>query len=197
MYPKDLYYSKDHEWVKIEGDTATVGITDFAQKHLGDVVYIELPAIGTRLDVHQTIGAVESVKAVSDVYSPISGEVIAVNENLNDSPEIMNQDPHGKGWIIRMKVRDKTDQEKLMNSGDYEKYRIMRPRDPSLQKLEPDKLSPHPFFELPGQDIAAEKLAFFELNDPLEVSLQDRGGFIDIIAVKHQFGFQAKSIPGA
>ena len=122
MYPNDLYYSKDHEWVKIEGNTATIGITDFAQKHLGDVVYIELPAIGTRLDVHQAIGVVESVKAVSDVYSPISGEVIAVNENLNDSPEIMNQDPHGKGWIIRMKVKDKTDQEKLMNSVDYEKY---------------------------------------------------------------------------
>ena len=122
MYPNDLYYSKDHEWVKIEGNSATIGITDFAQKHLGDVVYIELPAIGTRLDVHQTIGVVESVKAVSDVYSPISGEVIAVNENLNDSPEIMNQDPHGKGWIIRMKVKDKTDQEKLMNSVDYEKY---------------------------------------------------------------------------
>jgi glycine cleavage system H protein len=122
MYPKDFYYSKDHEWVKIEGDNATVGITDFAQKHLGDVVYIELPAIGTRLDVHQTIGVVESVKAVSDVYSPISGEVIAVNDGLNDSPEMMNQDPHGKGWIIRMKVKDKTDQEKLMNSVDYEKY---------------------------------------------------------------------------
>jgi glycine cleavage system H protein len=122
MYPNNLYYSKDHEWAKIEGDTATVGITDFAQKHLGDVVYIELPAIGTRLDVHQRIGVIESVKAVSDVYSPISGEVIAVNEGLNDSPEIMNQDPHGKGWIIRMKVRDKTDQEKLMNSVDYEKY---------------------------------------------------------------------------
>jgi len=120
--PKELKYSKDHEWVKIDGDTATVGITDFAQKHLGDVVYIELPAIGTRLDVHQRIGVIESVKAVSDVYSPISGEVIAVNEGLNDSPEIMNQDPHGKGWIIRMKVRDKAEQEKLMNSVDYEKY---------------------------------------------------------------------------
>ncbi len=122
MYPSDRYYSRDHEWVKIEGDTATIGITDFAQKQLGDVVYIELPAIGAKLDVHQTIGVVESVKAVSDVYSPISGEVIAVNENLNDSPEVMNQDPHGKGWIIRMKVGDTTDQEKLMSSVDYEKY---------------------------------------------------------------------------
>jgi glycine cleavage system H protein len=122
MYPKDSYYSKDHEWVRIEGDKATVGITDFAQKHLGDVVYVELPAVGTRLDLHQTIGVVESVKAVSDVYSPISGEVIAVNEELNNSPEMLNQDPHGKGWMIRMKVRDKTDTEKLMNSADYEKF---------------------------------------------------------------------------
>ncbi len=122
MYPQDFYYSKDHEWVKVEGDTATVGITDFAQKQLGDVVYIELPAIGTRLDVHQTIGVVESVKAVSDVYSPISGEVTTVNEELNNSPEMLNQDPHAKGWIIRMKVKDKADIEKLMNSVDYEKY---------------------------------------------------------------------------
>jgi glycine cleavage system H protein len=122
MYPKDSYYSKDHEWVRIEGDKATVGITDFAQKHLGDVVYVELPAIGTRLDLHQTIGVVESVKAVSDVYSPISGEVIAVNEELNDSPEMLNQDPYGKGWMIRMMVRDKADTERLMNSVDYEKF---------------------------------------------------------------------------
>jgi glycine cleavage system H protein len=122
MYPRDFYYSKDHEWVKLEGDTATVGITDFAQKQLGDVVYVELPAIGTRLGVHQTIGVVESVKAVSDVYSPISGEVIAVNEELNNSPEMLNQDPHAKGWIIRMKVNDKAEIEKLMNSVDYEKY---------------------------------------------------------------------------
>jgi glycine cleavage system H protein len=122
MYPKDSYYSKDHEWVRIEGDKATVGITDFAQKHLGDVVYVELPAVGTRLDLHQTIGVVESVKAVSDVYSPISGEVIAVNEELNNSPERLNQDPYGKGWMIRMMVRDKADTDKLMNSADYEKF---------------------------------------------------------------------------
>jgi glycine cleavage system H protein len=122
MYPKDYYYSKDHEWVKIEEDKATVGITDFAQKQLGDVVFIELPAVGVKLDVHQTIGVVESVKAVSDVYSPVSGEIIAVNEDLNNSPEILNQDPHGKGWIIKMRVLDKTDTEKLMNSVEYEKY---------------------------------------------------------------------------
>jgi len=122
MYPSDFYYSKDHEWVKVEGDTATVGITDFAQKQLGDVVYVELPAVGTQLDVHQTIGVVESVKAVSDVYSPVSGEVVAVNEELNGAPEMLNQDPHGKGWIIRLKIKDKADLEKLMAPSDYETF---------------------------------------------------------------------------
>jgi len=122
MYPTDFFYSKDHEWVKIEGEEAVIGITDFAQKQLGDVVYVELPPVGTQLDIHQTIGVVESVKAVSDVYSPVSGEVIAVNENLNDSPEMLNQDPHGKGWIIRLKIRDKSDTEKLMTVADYEKF---------------------------------------------------------------------------
>jgi glycine cleavage system H protein len=122
MYPTDFFYSKDHEWVKIEGEEALIGITDFAQKQLGDVVYVELPPAGTQLDVHQTIGVVESVKAVSDVYSPVSGEVVAVNDKLNDSPEMLNQDPHGKGWIIRLKIRDKSDTEKLMTAGDYEKF---------------------------------------------------------------------------
>lgn len=86
MYPKDYYFTKDHEWVKVEGDKAVVGITDFAQKQLGDVVYVELPEVGRRLDVHQAIGVIESVKAVSDVYSPVSGEVLEVNEALNASP---------------------------------------------------------------------------------------------------------------
>ncbi|MDH7511758.1 MAG: glycine cleavage system protein GcvH [Clostridiales bacterium] len=122
MYPTDFFYSKDHEWVKIEGDEAIIGITDFAQKQLGDVVYVELPPVGTELDVHQTIGVVESVKAVSDIYSPVAGRVIAVNENLNDSPEMLNSDPHGKGWIIRLKIKDKADTEKLMTATDYEKF---------------------------------------------------------------------------
>ena len=122
MYPKEFYFTKDHEWVKLDGDTATVGITDFAQKQLADVVYVELPGVGTSLDVHQTIGVVESVKAVSDIYSPVSGEVTAVNEGLNDSPEILNQDPHGKGWIIRLKIKNKSDLEKLMTVDDYEKF---------------------------------------------------------------------------
>jgi glycine cleavage system H protein len=122
MYPKEFYFSKDHEWVKVDGDTATIGITDFAQKQLGDVVYVELPSVGTRLDVHQTIGVVESVKAVSDIYSPVSGEVTAINEGLNDSPETVNQDPHGKGWIIRMRLENKGDLEKLMTVNDYEQF---------------------------------------------------------------------------
>jgi len=122
MYPKEFYFTKDHEWVKVDGDTATIGITDFAQKQLGDVVYVELPAAGTRLEVHQTIGVVESVKAVSDIYSPVSGEVTAVNERLNDSPETVNQDPHGEGWIIRMRLENKGDLEKLMTVNDYERF---------------------------------------------------------------------------
>lgn len=122
MYPTGFFYSKDHEWVKIEGGEAVIGITEFAQKQLGDVVYVELPPVGTQLDVHQTIGVVESVKAVSDVYSPVSGEVIAVNEKLNDSPEMLNEDPHGKGWIIRLKIRDLSETEKLMTVADYEKF---------------------------------------------------------------------------
>lgn len=122
MYPSDFNYTKDHEWVKIEGDKATIGITDFAQKQLGDVVYVELPKVGTHLNVHQSIGVIESVKAVSDIYSPISGEVIQVNEDLSNSPELINQDPHGKGWIIRVKVENKTDVEKLMTAADYEKF---------------------------------------------------------------------------
>lgn len=122
MYPQDLYYTRDHEWVRVEGEVATVGITDFAQKQLGDVVYVELPALGTQLEVHQTIGAIESVKAVSDVFSPVSGEVIAVNEKLNDSPEIVNQDPYGEGWIIKLKMKNKDDLNQLMTSSEYEKY---------------------------------------------------------------------------
>lgn len=122
MYPDDFYYSKDHEWLRIDGNTATVGITDFAQKQLGDVVYVELPQPGAELEFHQSLGVIESVKAVSDVYSPISGKVVETNEKLNDSPELVNEDPHEKGWIIRIEVKDKTELEKLMSASEYEKY---------------------------------------------------------------------------
>jgi len=121
MYPDDFSYSESHEWIKIEGDIATVGITDFAQKQLGDVVYVELPQIGTSLDFHQSFGVVESVKAVSDIYSPLSGEVTAVNEELNDSPELVNEDPHDRGWIVRIKIKDEGELQKLMSASDYER----------------------------------------------------------------------------
>jgi len=122
MYPENFRYTKDHEWVKVEGDTASVGITDFAQSQLGDVVFVELPEIGEELKSHQTMGVVESVKAVSDIYSPISGEVTEVNEGLNDDPEILNQDPHSKGWIIKLKIKNKSELDELMSASEYEKY---------------------------------------------------------------------------
>jgi glycine cleavage system H protein len=122
MYPDDFHFSKDHEWVKIEGDEAIVGITDFAQKQLGDVVYVELPQVGTSLEFHQSLGVIESVKAVSDVYSPISGEVVAINEDLDASPEMVNEDPHGKGWILRLKLKDASEIEKLMSASEYEQF---------------------------------------------------------------------------
>jgi len=122
MYPNNFHYTKDHEWVAVNGDTATVGITDYAQNHLGDVVYIELPAVGKHLDVHQTIGSIESVKAVSEVFSPVSGEVVEANIELNNSPEAVNQDPYSKGWIIRLKMKNKGDLQALMSAADYEKY---------------------------------------------------------------------------
>ena len=122
MYPNDFRYTKDHEWVKMTGEEALVGITDYAQNHLGDVVFVEVPAVGAKLASRQLIGNIESVKAVSEVYSPLTGEVVAVNEGLNNSPELVNQDPHGKGWIVRLKIAAKAEVEGLMNSVEYEKY---------------------------------------------------------------------------
>lgn len=122
MYPNDFYYTRDHEWVQVKGDQATVGITDFAQKQLGDVIYVELPASGKQLEFHQTVGVIESVKSVSDVFSPVSGEVVQVNEELNAAADLLNKDPHGKGWIVRIKMKDKADLGKLLSATDYEKY---------------------------------------------------------------------------
>ncbi len=122
MYPDNFFYSKDHEWLKIEGEKGTVGITEFAQKQLGDVVYVELPQRGAQLEFHQSLGVIESVKAVSDIYSPISGEIIEVNEELNESPELVNDDPHGRGWIVRIKIKDESEVEKLMSASEYEKF---------------------------------------------------------------------------
>jgi glycine cleavage system H protein len=122
MYPNDFRYSKDHEWVKVEGDEALVGITDFAQHQLGDIIFVELPAVGKDLTLRQSIGVVESVKSVSDVYAPVAGQVTAVNEALNQTADLLNRDPHGQGWIVRLRIKDKKDLEGLMNAADYEKF---------------------------------------------------------------------------
>jgi glycine cleavage system H protein len=102
--PQNLLYTKDHEWVRIEGDAAIVGVTDFAQGELGDVVFVQLPEIGTKVQTGQSLGTIEAVKAVADIYSPVSGEVIAVNAALADKPEAMNQDPYGAGWVAKIKT---------------------------------------------------------------------------------------------
>jgi len=122
MYPDDFFFAESHEWIKVEGDTGTVGITDFAQKQLGDVVYVELPEVGAVFNFHQAFGVVESVKAVSDIYSPVAGEVVEVNSELNDSPELLNENPQGKGWIMKIKVKDESELQKLMLITDYEKF---------------------------------------------------------------------------
>ncbi len=122
MYPDNLYYSKDHEWLRLEGEEAVLGITDFAQKQLGDIIYVDLPQPGKVLEAHQTVGSVESVKSVSDVYSPVSGEVVAVNSELAQSPDLINKDPHGQGWIVRLKIKDKAEVNNLMKAAEYEKY---------------------------------------------------------------------------
>ena len=102
--PQELLYTKDHEWIRIEGDVAITGITDFAQSELGDVVFVQLPDIGAKIEQEKAFGTIEAVKAVADVYAPLSGEVMEVNAELNDHPELMNQDPYGKGWIAKIKA---------------------------------------------------------------------------------------------
>jgi glycine cleavage system H protein len=122
MYPQNFRYTKEHEWVNVEGGTGTVGLTDHAQKELGDIVYVDLPKVGAMAEKGKTIGSVESVKAVSDIYSPVSGEVTAVNELLTSSPEKLNEDPHGAAWIVKIKLSSPSDTDELMSAADYEKY---------------------------------------------------------------------------
>lgn len=120
MVPSDLRYTKDHEWVRVEGDTATIGVTDFAAHELGDVVFVDLPAVGKTVDQFATFGVVESVKAVSDLYAPVSGEVVAVNDKLGSAPELVNADPFGDGWMIRVKVADAGQIDGLLDAGAYQ-----------------------------------------------------------------------------
>ena len=122
MYPSDYRYTKEHEWVRVEGDVATVGITDYAQHELGDVVYVEMPKPGTKLNAGQSFGTVESVKAVSDIYAPVAGEVTEVNSALSDAPETINKDPHGAAWLIKLKLADPSEVAKLMNAAAYEAF---------------------------------------------------------------------------
>ncbi len=118
--PPELRYTKEHEWLRLAGDEATVGITAYAAEQLGDIVFVELPDVGRSLDQFATFGVVESVKAVSDLYSPISGEVVAVNEALADRPELVNSDPYGEGWLIRLKPRDPAEVDALLDAAAYE-----------------------------------------------------------------------------
>ncbi|MGH9661338.1 MAG: glycine cleavage system protein GcvH [Bryobacteraceae bacterium] len=121
-YPDSFRYTKDHEWVNVEGDVGTVGITHHAQKELGDIVYVDLPKIGATVIQGNAIGSVESVKAVSDIYSPVSGEVIEVNTGLASAPEKLNQDPHGSAWLVKVRLSEPDDLKKLLSSVEYQEY---------------------------------------------------------------------------
>lgn len=118
-YPEGLKYSREHEWVLVEGDSATIGISDFAQSELGDVVYVEVPEVGEKISKEDPFGAVESVKAVSDLYAPVSGTVVEVNDALPDTPELINEDPYGEGWIIKVTLSDPSELDELMNAREY------------------------------------------------------------------------------
>ncbi|HEX6084256.1 MAG TPA: glycine cleavage system protein GcvH [Thermoanaerobaculia bacterium] len=120
--PEDNRYAKSHEYVHLEGDVATIGITDYAQKELGDVVFVELPQVGSQLDAADELGSIESVKAVSELFSPVSGEVIEINEALADNPALVNTDPWGDGWMIRIRVTDATEIDELMTAEEYDEY---------------------------------------------------------------------------
>ena len=121
MVPADLRYTKDHEWVRVDGDTATIGVTDFAANQLGDVVFVDLPTVGRSVEQFATFGVVESVKAVSDLYAPLTGEVVEVNGDLGAKPELVNSDPFGEGWMIKVRVGDAAQVEGLLDAADYDK----------------------------------------------------------------------------
>ena len=120
--PDDLHYSKDHEWVRVDGNVAIVGITDYAQDSLGDVVYVELPKVGDDFAANESFGSVESVKAVSEVFSPVSGEIVGINEALADTPEKVNQDPYGDGWMIRVQMSTAGEVDSMLTAAEYEDF---------------------------------------------------------------------------
>ena len=122
MYPKDYRYTKEHEWISADGASGTIGITDYAQHELGDVVFVELPKVGTKLKAGQSLGTVESVKAVSEIFTPVSGEVTETNPALVDAPEKINSDPHGSAWLIKIRLADPKEAASLMDAAAYEGY---------------------------------------------------------------------------
>lgn len=119
--PEDLLFSKEHEWVKLDGDSATIGITDYAQNALGDIVYVELPKVGAAIEQFANVGVIESVKAVSDLFTPISGEVVEVNEGLESDPAAVNREPYGAGWLLKLRLSDAAEAKALLSPAEYEK----------------------------------------------------------------------------
>lgn len=118
--PQELKYSKEHEWVRVEGNKVYIGITEFAQSELGDIVFVELPEVGDELSQHATFGTVESVKTVSDLYAPVSGKIVEINEALTDSPEKVNESPYGDGWMVAVEMSDPSELDSLLNAAQYE-----------------------------------------------------------------------------
>ncbi|HEX5483994.1 MAG TPA: glycine cleavage system protein GcvH [Terriglobia bacterium] len=122
MYPEEFLYTQDHEWVRVDGNIASIGITDHAQKELGDIVFVELPPAGAHVTAKESLGTVESVKAVADIYAPVTGEVLSVNPKIQNAPELVNSDPHGEGWLVQVQLKDRKETEKLMTAEEYEAY---------------------------------------------------------------------------
>ncbi len=120
--PSELKYSKEHEWVSVDGDTVVIGITDFAQDQLGEVVYVDLPSAGDSVSAGDTFGEIESVKSVSELYAPVTGEIVEVNDTLSDAPETVNQDPHGDGWMIKVRLDDASEVNGLMSADEYDEF---------------------------------------------------------------------------
>jgi glycine cleavage system H protein len=121
-YPEDCFYTREHEWIRVEDDVGVIGITDYAQQALGDIVYVELPSVGDHFSQGEPFGNVESVKAVSELYMPVSGEIVEVNEDLAESPQLVNEDPYGDGWMVKIALSDPTELETLMSASEYEAY---------------------------------------------------------------------------
>lgn len=130
--PDDRRYSKEHEWVKADGDDARIGITDYAQDQLGDIVYVDLPEAGATIKQFEKMGEIESVKAVSDLFSPISGDVIATNHSVVEKPELVNSDPHGDGWLLEVRISDASELDKLLSAGEYDAFIASEAKDGAL-----------------------------------------------------------------